>query len=144
MKTRQEFMAEIEFETRQKSGYKSQADITLTVLNGNKGKNRVNIYFRNNTKIHFPDGVIFGIYKNRIVFEKSNTQGYKIATNNNNRSDYGCVSATVSDPDKYKDWIGDYTLKWDSFYEFWYIEREVFFPDMNAIYKSEKGAEENE
>lgn len=124
MKSRQEFMSEIEFETRQRGGMHSKDDITLTVLKGKNGNPRVNIYFRNNTKIHFPDGVMFGVYKNRIVFEKSSTQGYKITTGTTNRTDYGCISATVSDAEKYKDWIGDYKLQWDEFYEFWYIERE--------------------
>ena len=121
MKTRQEFMAEIEFESRKRSG-KTSADITLT-MNG-KG-NKVNIYFRNGTKEHFPDGVMFGIYKNRIILEPNASVGYSITVANNSKTDYGFIGATVSDADKYRDWIGDYSLKWDEFYEFWYIEKEV-------------------
>lgn len=125
MKSRQEFMAEIEFESRQKSGYRSTADVTLTISNAKSGSkyNRVNIYFRNGVKEHFPEGVMFGIYKNRIIFEPSATNGYKITTSSTNRTDYGFISATVSDIEKYRDWIGDYKLLWDSFYEFWFIAK---------------------
>ena len=125
MKSRQELMAEIEFESRQRTGWKSAMDVTLTITKAkdNCKGNRVNIYFRNNTKEHFPDGVIFGIYKNRIIFEPSKSTGYKIAVSHTNRTDYGFISATVSNIDKYRDWIGDYKLLWDEFYEFWYIER---------------------
>lgn len=37
MKSRQEFMAEIEFESRQKSGCRSTADVTLTISNAKSG-----------------------------------------------------------------------------------------------------------
>lgn len=119
MKSRQEFMAEIEFESRKRSG-KGCSDITVT-MNG-KG-NRVNIYFRNGKKENFPDGVMFGVYKNRMVFEPNKTDGYTITTPKTNRIDYGVLSATVADAEKYRVWIGDYELKWDEFYGFWYIER---------------------
>lgn len=121
MKTRQEFMAEIEFESRKRSG-KTSADITLTM---NRNGNKVNIYFRNGTKEHFRDGVMFGIYKNRIILEPNASIGYSITVANNSKTDYGFIGATVSDAEKYRDWIGDYALKWDEFYEFWYIEKEV-------------------
>ena len=120
MKSRQEFMAEIEFESRQKSCCRGTADITLTFSAGKGSKNRVNIYFRNNTKAHFPDGVMFGIHKNRLILEPSK-DGYKISASSTNRTDYGFISATVKDIEKYRDWIGDYKLLWDDFYEFWFI-----------------------
>lgn len=121
MKSRQEFMAEIEFESRKRSG-KTSADITLTM---NRNGSKVNIYFRNGTKEHFPDGVMFGIYKNRIILEPNASIGYTITVANNTKTDYGFIGATVSDAEKYRDWIGDYALKWDEFYEFWYIEKGV-------------------
>ena len=119
MKTRQEVMAEIEFESRKRNG-KTSADITITV--GAKGK--VHIYFRNGAKEHFKSGVMFGVLKNRMVFEPNSLAGYTVTESTNNKTDYGFLVATVSDVDKYRAWIGDYALKWDEFYEFWYIEKE--------------------
>ena len=119
MKTRQELMDEIEFETRQRKG-RSPADVTIAA---SKRKNQLNIYFRNDAPEKFQNGLKFGIYKNRIIFEPDE-RGYKVcAYNPDQKRNSGHVIATVSDMNKYKDWIGDYKLLWDEFYEFWYIER---------------------
>ena len=122
MKSRDEFMAQIEFEGRQRNGRNSQKDVTLSVV---RNGSRVNIYFRNDTmKMFDGEQVVFGIYKNRIIFEKR-YDGYKITEIEHKRSTYGSISASVSDINRYKKWIGDYDLKWDEFYEFYYIEREA-------------------
>lgn len=119
MKTRQELMDEIEFETRQRRG-RSPADVTITA---SKRKNQLNIYFRNNTAERFRKGLKFGIYKNRIIFEPDEI-GYKVCVSDSEQKrNSGHIVATVSDMSKYKDWIGDYKLLWDDFYDFWYIER---------------------
>lgn len=121
MKSRQEIMSEIEFESRKRNGRGCPADVTLTLTN--KGK-KVSLYFRNGVGEHFKEGLMFGILKNRIVLEPNGAIGYKISDSCTKRTDYGVVSATVSDGEKYRSWIGDYKLKWDEFYEFWYIEKE--------------------
>ena len=119
MKSRQELMEEIEFESRKRNG-KSIADITIATM---KRANSINIYFRNGMHELFPDGVIFGIYKNRIVFEPDKNKGYKVNMRATKKGDIGVVMATVGNIEKYREWIGDYRLLWDEFYEFWYIER---------------------
>lgn len=121
MKSRQELMAEIEFESRIRRK-RTLKDITLTV----NAKGKVALYFRNGAHEKFKDGFVFGIYKNRIVFDRDNGYGYFPKVNDGRRwgAQAQVTSITVSDTEKYKDWIGDYKLQWDEFYEFWYIERE--------------------
>lgn len=119
MKNRQEIFAEIEFESRKKNK-KGIADITITTT---KRANSINIYFRNGMHELFPEGVIFGIYKNRIVFEPDKDKGYTVNTSATKKGDIGVVTATVGDIEKYRAWVGDYEMKYDDFYEFWYIEK---------------------
>lgn len=121
MKTRQELMDEIEFETRQRA-HKSPSDITISA---SKKQNQINIYFRNETPDKFQKGVKFGIYKNRIIFEPDE-RGYKVtAYNPKQKRNQGHILATVKEVDKYREWIGDYKLLWDDFYEFWFISKGV-------------------
>lgn len=119
MKNRQEIFAEIEFESR-KRNKKGIADITIATM---KRANTINIYFRNGMHELFPEGVIFGIYKNRIVFEADKDKGYTVNMSATKKGNIGVVTATVGNIDKYREWIGDYEMKYDDFYEFWYIEK---------------------
>lgn len=119
MKNRQEIFAEIEFEGRKKNR-KGIADITITTM---KRANSINIYFRNGMHELFPEGVIFGIYKNRIVFEPDKDKGYTVNMSATKKGDLGVVTATVGDIERYREWVGDYEMKYDDFYEFWYIEK---------------------
>lgn len=126
MKTREEIMSAIEFERRYAMRDAAGKEVTITVTVGKKRGAQVGLYFKNNSKEKFKsDRIIFGILKNRIVFEPD-ASGFKITTNSakTKKLDYGFIKATVKDADKYKPFIGDYNLLWDEFYEFWYIERK--------------------
>lgn len=121
MKTRDEIMREIIWESKKRSGKLGRDDITIRV--SSKSEKKINIYFKNGTKEHFKDGVIFGLLRNRMIFEQDGKRGYAVSTTSTSASDYGFISVTLSN-DAYKDWTGDYQLKHDDFYDFWYIEKE--------------------
>lgn len=120
MKTKEELFAEIEFESRKRKN-KTMKDFTLTV----SGRGKVYMYFRNGTHKNFEGGFRFGIYKNRIIFDKTNVNGLVIKEKEVKSGVIGVAAyITVTDAEKYKPWVGDYDLKWDEFYEFWYIEKK--------------------
>lgn len=127
--TRDDFMKMVDFQGPKI--IKSKADITI---GASSKEDCINVYFRNGVKDFFGTHVKVGIYKDRMIFcEADNRTGFKIsgpaknaAVTNNYRKLYGhCVVPISADKiAEYKEWIGDYDLKVDDFYDYYYIQKK--------------------
>ena len=94
-----------------------QYDVSISLVKG--GAN--SIVLRNGKKNLFEDKAIsYAIFKNRVMF-RSDKDGYAIS--GNNKSPNGYVKIHKGD-EELRDFIGDYDLKYDDFYELYYIEKE--------------------
>lgn len=129
MMDRAEFMKQIDWQKPLRT--KSKADVSIGL---SKRENCLNIYLRNGVKEFFGEYVKMGIYKNRIIFEPAvgKNEGFKITrptkgTINKDTADaYGHFMAYLS-KDKYeifKEWVGDYELRNDDFYDYHYIQQK--------------------
>lgn len=102
-------------------------DVTVTITkaskNSKEGRKRLGLSFRNNLfKVFDSRYITFAILKNRIYFKAADrNMGYAITQKNTN----GYVQATLVGDDikEFEQFIGDYSLKFDEFYELYYIER---------------------
>ncbi len=90
-------------------------DVSITVIKGGA----ISIVFRNGKKELFDGAISYAVFKNRVMFRKDK-RGYAISSNN--KSENGYVKIGKGDEEMW-DFIGDYELKYDEFYEIYYIEK---------------------
>lgn len=91
-------------------------DVSITVVKDGA----ISIVLRNGKKKLFDGAISYAVFKNRVMFRKDK-RGYAIS--GNNKSENGYVKIGKGD-DELQDFIGDYELKYDDFYELFYIEKE--------------------
>lgn len=80
----------------------------------------VSIVLRNGKKKLFDGAISYAIFKNRVML-RPDKRGYAIS--GNNKSENGYVKIHKGD-EELRNFIGDYDLKYDDFYELYYIEKE--------------------
>lgn len=113
---------------------RSTCDISITKRVGSKLKDgsvnyRIAIIFKNNViKDIAPSGYIdFAVYKNRVLFRESDSTMGLFVKSHSNRSEEVVIPLTP-ETKELEDFIGgDFTLKYDEFYEVFYIERRAEF-----------------
>lgn len=103
------------------------ADVSITVANNNPQRRCINFIFRNDTEklISETGYIVAAPYKNRVFFKEATSATGITLTKNKNSS--GSTYARISsEPDvpKFLDYAGNYQLKYDDFYELYYIEKE--------------------
>lgn len=124
---------------------RSNADVTINDVyptkddkkNGTKA--RISFTFRNGARraISENDYVLLAVIKNRIFFKTgSMNDGFLISsasTNSGIVKDNGYMRVTEKECiEMLKPFIGSYDLKYDQFYELYYIEREVTKNEIDA------------
>lgn len=98
-------------------------DITIKrILSG--GKPCINLTFRNDIWEIIGESIEFAIFKNRVVFREKKG-GLELKPNKNSKNRYAFVGIRYpKEVEALSDFIGDYSLNYDGFYEVYYIERE--------------------
>lgn len=123
-----DILGKMQWTVKEKRRIISREDISISVQNKIRGKQGddgkvVCFTFRNDCPELFTDSgyVQFCVYKNRVFFRQaSNDDGYKI-TNASKTSKNRYVK--IPGVDLFKDFVGDYELKYDSFLELYYVEK---------------------
>ncbi len=104
-------------------------DVSITVANqSNTTKKKcVNFTFRNGIEKLITDTeyILVAPYKSRVFFKKAtDVDGITLLKNkNSSNSTYARISAE-NDVPKFEGYAGNYQLKYDEFYELYYVEKE--------------------
>jgi|GEM_PF-1248196 len=102
---------------------KSTADISITEVKGG-----TQIIFRNGTREYFKERAQLAVMKNRIYF-RGNDDGYKLyCVGQKKPNGYLKLSEPTDICKKVTEFLGDYALKYDEFYNLYYIEKEHIKP----------------
>ena len=115
---------------------RSQSDITISEVGpcSKGGRNRYNITLRNEVPDKLGTYVDLALFKNRIFFRPSSAEanGYKMYnrnhTNGSGKEVKGNPFIQVCKTESTKalsDFVGHYELKYDEFYELYYIEKPM-------------------
>lgn len=115
-----------------KGSYKSSADISISIvytsladkMNGVKPK--VAFTFRNKSRhvVSETDYVMIAVVKNRVFFKGSTANEGFLIGHQANTQDNGYLRISQADfVSRLSPFIGDYELKYDKFYELYYIEK---------------------
>lgn len=110
-----------------KNYHRAQSDISINCITYNgKPFNGISFSFRNEVWQFFGERVEFAIYKNRILFRSaSNGEGMSFTTGSQKCTNKYFKVKIDENTQILKDkFIGDYELKYDSFYELYYIEAD--------------------
>ena len=106
-------------------------DVSINLINmGNQNKSANNqgfsIIFRNETWKKFGERIEIAPFKNRIMFRTSDRGIYMSKKSANKTTNRYAKYAPMNEIEMktLKEFIGDYELKYDSFYELYYIENE--------------------
>lgn len=123
-------LPEINWKKKFKKYYResSSNNVTITMSDGAKylakGRKIFTVIIRDNLWKQFgSDYVVFGAFKNRIYFNKADKNiGYCVTCKNTT----GYIKATLSGDDisVYEPFVGNYTLRFDEYYELYYIDME--------------------
>lgn len=118
-------LPELMWNTKQRSANNGNADVSVSIVKNGGDRRRLNFSFKNDIDQLFGgDYVVFALMKNRIYFKASNSiEGYKLSKAKNRA--YVAATLNGSQVDEYKKFIGDFDLKFDVFYELYYIERNM-------------------
>ena len=101
---------------------KAQTDVSISIIRNGDKANSISFVLRNDVWKNFGERVAIAVYKNRVLFRtdengaKVDTRGIKNCTN---RYLKFRVDETT---ERLKAFVGDYELKYDDFYELYYIE----------------------
>lgn len=110
----------------------SQKDISINLIKTGSLKNGKSTYgfsiiFRNKTWEKFSNRIEIATYKNRVLFRNSdNERGILLTKKADNTTQNHYAKLTNIDEktmELFKTFIGDYEMKYDSFYELYYIEK---------------------
>ena len=112
----------------QKRGARTRvsSDITVNIIDSasKKGLGAVSITFRNDCWEELGENVEIAIFKNRVLFRQGECGfGWKNKGNVKTKNHYMRITLT-EETKALKNFVGDYELKYDSFYELYYIEKE--------------------
>lgn len=124
MVTREDFFKNLEFEGGSRTRGTSDLDVSLTCVKYAHGQMRMSFTFRNGVyeKLSTTGRLRFALYKNRIIFQDSE-KGLKFYKGTKSDTNTRYVQLAPNDLEAWKTFIGDYDLKFDEFYEYYYIER---------------------
>lgn len=108
---------------------RSNADITVSRISpAHKGKKedidkyRYSITFRNKVNVNFGEYIDLTVFKNRILM-RPGIKGKSRKFYGGEKTNRNVVVVENEKTKALKDFIGDYTLRYDETYEFWYVER---------------------
>ena len=102
---------------------RSSADVSITEVKGG-----TQIIFRNGTRDHFGQRVQLAVMKNRIYF-RGNEDGFKLFNLNQKKPNgYLKLFEKTDICKKVSEFLGDYALRFDEFYELYYIEKKDIKP----------------
>ena len=115
-----------------KGNNKSSADISISIvyttmadkMNGVKPK--VAFTFRNKSRhaVSETDYVMIAVVKNRVFFKTSDQNNGFLIGNQSNTKQHGYLRITQAEyVSRLAPFVGDYELKYDKFYELYYIEK---------------------
>lgn len=110
-----------------KKYHRAQSDISINCVKADKSPyGGISFTFRNDVWQFFDGKIEFAIYKNRILFRTATDNGGLTLFSGSNKSNNKYFKIRVTEDTKIikEQFIGDYELKYDSFYELYYIERE--------------------
>ena len=103
----------------------SDADVSISRVKWNKEKGKAySFVFRNEAPEKLGESLQIAINKNRVFF-KASKEGYKARIRENAKAQNAYM--TVKETEQTKaliDFIGDYELKLDPYWEIYYIEKE--------------------
>lgn len=110
----------------------SVSDVSINRIKGGKSKANGNEYrfsftFRNDCSKKLGDKgdkIEIAIFKNRIMFRQSEN-GMTLSGKSNKTSNRYMHFPITSLTEELTSFIGDYELKYDDFYEVYYVEKEV-------------------
>lgn len=136
---KEDFFGQLDFMTAQKRPMLSAADVTVKVVQGSKKANgghyfdRLSITFRNGILDLLGDGdrVSIARYKNRLIIVKD-PRGIKLSDHNEKGTLF--VRWTLNDRtlSTYGWFEGNYDLKYDDLYEYYFIEKDASAANVNA------------
>lgn len=108
-----------------KNYHRSNDDVSIGVIkNGRDPQGAISFTFRNGCWNNFGKRVEIAIYKNRVMFRTSE-KGASLNTRSINNSVNRYMKLKVDEStEALKDFRGDYELKYDAFYELFYVEKE--------------------
>ena len=105
--------------------HRAKSDISINCVKMDKTPyGGISFTFRNDVWQFFGEKVEFAVYKNRIMFRTATgTNGMALFSGSNKSPNKYFKVRVTEDTKILKDkFIGDYELKYDSFYELYYIE----------------------
>lgn len=112
---------------RQKKGFTGeQRDVSISLITigtKEKGHDGISIIFRNKIEERVGTNLELAVYKNRVFFRQTDVPAMNMLSNRETPNRYGKIG-TGAIVQTLKNFIGDYDLKYDTFYELFYIERE--------------------
>ena len=117
------------FNKKRNLGRTSDAPVSITVTaqskNSKGDRRRLAFAFRDKMYENFKSKYItFAILKNRIYFKSVQPkEGYAITVKG--LAGYVQATITLDELKNFEPFIGDYSLKYDDFYELYYVERGV-------------------
>lgn len=110
-----------------KSYHRAKSDISINCITYDKKPYAgISFTFRNDVWQFFGERIEFAIYKNRIMFRKANSgEGMAMFSGSDKSPNKYMKIRITEDTQVIKDkFIGDYELKYDNFYELYYVETE--------------------
>lgn len=119
-----------ELNWKQKLRVNVSTDVSVTITGGGKQSREddrvLTIIIRDNLfQVFNTDYITFAVLKNRLYFRGTDKRnGYKVTVKNT--SGYAKITIHKNEVGVYEPFVGDYSLKFDEFYELYYIEREPF------------------
>lgn len=116
------------FSKKRRLGRIGSAPVSITVTTSSKNskgdRRRLTFAFRDKLYENFKSKYItFAILKNRMYFKSVQPkEGYAITVKG--LSGYVQATVTLEELKSFEPFIGDYSLKYDDFYELYYVEKE--------------------
>lgn len=110
-----------------KSYHRAKSDVSINcVKSAEKQYGGLSFTFRNDVWQFFGERIEFAVYKNRILFRTAEAgEGLSLFSGSSTCSNKYIKIRVDENTQIIKDkFIGDYELKYDSFYELYYIEKE--------------------
>lgn len=110
-----------------KHGHKATVDVSISISSSDAKRSFVGFIFRNESWKFFTDTDFFVVapYKNRLFFKAADkSNGIYLCKNNNTKTPtrYGRIQRDFINT-SFAEYVGDYELKHDDFYDLYYIER---------------------
>lgn len=106
--------------------HKSDADVSITLGHRSNGKEIVSIIVRNEmfNLLSTTEYVLVAVLKNRIFFKEADqAEGILMYANANTKASRYMKFERPEMVEMFKPFLGDYSLRYDEFYELYYIEK---------------------